>query len=184
MLQNINTIPNRRRWHGHGSRLTIAMVIIQMYGACATAQTQASPPAALPALAPPIAAPQFNVNGPDSDRIVTAIRELEYYPPAAKRKSLQGRVEISFEFDSAGSPKKLVIERTDYKVLNSGAETYVKNLRLRGSDGGAPRSTLPARLRMTVMFVLDREPAPTPWDTSIPTMTIRGASITLPANMR
>lgn len=113
---------------------------------------------------------------PPGFHLIEIVRGQSFYPPSALRAGTQGRVELQYSLNTTGRPSAIVVLRADSPSLVDAAKAYLNNLQLDTTAGWPTPKNLAERMTMTVAFVLDDTPAPSPWNPSEQVVIIRRTS--------
>lgn len=105
--------------------------------------------AALLAQEPAVNAPRSVLTAADRVPLKTAVPE---YPATARRDRIEGEVEVCFEVDRRGQPRRIAVRRSSHRVFEKPAIRAIRASRYEPLEPGEPAT--PAKTCRTFTFTL------------------------------
>jgi periplasmic protein TonB len=112
---------------------------------------QASPVVAAPVEAPVMATPPPDLAAAYREELVARIEANKHYPPLARRRNIEGTVQVRFQVDCQGRLSDLQGEGAHLLLKNAAAEAVEKSLPLAPPPGMA----CPREFRLNILFALE-----------------------------
>jgi TonB family protein len=81
------------------------------------------------------------------------------YPPAAREKGIEGRMELTFTVDRDGDTRNIIVSESLHPLCDSAAVDALRSVRFRPATYKG--TNIPVRMSLPIRFQLEPTPPPT-----------------------